>query len=370
MEKTEWLDKIADAIEVLAKDHDLSHEKHVFHFHPMYRAYLSKDSLVNIPRVFGNSTLRRWKMYWRKARKKNDFPETFEAYLPSDSVIFIRAEKLGLIALSSKKDAALKVFLNDYYTPLLDTEITALRAAEPLNFTPKVKGHGVTANNGYWSLTNFCSNERALGTLSNPEKYLLKNFFHLVMPSMTAYYQATSPEVLKLDDWMIEAAPSIEKHPSRIDLETLVVRIKEEAKKFQNVELLRSNIHFDLHAWNILLGEEKMNIIDWEGGFRGLVLLDFFDFSRKYIIANKILKARLGRFMRGKVASYPSVLRPAFKDFQEWSQAHYSITIPDGSEKLLIYIYALERTLLLFNARNIDRLRDERGFESFVFKNL
>ena len=365
MQDYDWLLEIVESIKEIRKQDEVV----TFHFHPMYRAYMGPDSSENIPRIFGASRLARWKRYGRKVRKKNSYPKTFHATLPADSIIFIRPEKKGIIALSAKEDMGLKIFFNDYYTPLLDKEIEALKVVQHLHFTPLVKGHGTTRNKGYWSLTNFCANTDALGLKADAEKFLLKNFMKLVMPGMTGFYQSMTPQKELLSQWLQRAKERANVHSSKSHLMELIAETEAESKAFPDFELLTSNIHFDLHAWNILSDHDQLSIIDWEGGFRGLVFIDFFDFSRRFLISHKWCAFFFKRFLKKK-GTYPRALKESFEGFRKWSLEKFAISIPAGAERLMILLYVLERTLILFEERALDRLRDRRAFEFMVFKEM
>src|SRR5690606_26630107 len=106
-------------------------------------------------------------------------------------------------------------------------------------------------------------------------------------------------------------------------------------------------LHYDLHAGNVLRDGDQYSIIDWEGSPRGLVLIDGLDFYR--------------RFAQKKRKRFSKVEEDIFKKFREWSAQHFDLYINEESKDLHFVIYAMERSMILWETRKVDRFQDKNG---------
>lgn len=164
---------------------------------------------------------------------------------------------------------------------LLKGEITLLKFLQDTSF----KTH--TANlidyGDKWIITSFCSNRDSLLQEKVPVAYLLENMHELIMEPMAKFYQTHNPQVLTLEEWLQEAKLRMSGHPNSELLNKLIAAIQKEMKGPDELKLLLVQLHFDLHAENILRDRDLISVIDWEVTTKGLALIDFFDFYRRYL---------------------------------------------------------------------------------------
>ena len=374
MTKSPWVVKIQAALSELASEFDSSLPETTFVFHPLYRVGVSEKSVENIEKIFGKSFLGRLRHYsgnlkkmdWLKYGRKK-----FVARLPSDSIIFFRSDKEGVIVASHEKQIAFKIFFDGPHIELLEEEIRTLKSFENTSFSPyvaKLLADGRTRNGGRWLVTNFCSNSEALTSRPHHERYLLRYFPMIVMPAMTQFYQSFSPRILSLERWLLETHYRIERHPSRKKLEVLIKKIAELSREFPDYEVVESRIHHDLHAGNILIDDNQTIIIDWEGSVRGLVLIDVFDFTRRFLQKSLWDKWHFSLYMRGIVKEPPILIKRSLRFYRNWSLINFKINIAPGSARLTFMIYAVERALILHELRGLDRFKDRKGIESWILK--
>lgn len=352
--------EVIEAISEIMEKVDPSVEENTFTFNSLYRVGMGPEGALSIPRIFGASKSRRLLQFAENLRKVKKPFKSFEARLPADSVIFYRTDKKGLIVASPKKDLVLKIFLDKPHIPLLQDEIRTLEHLQTTEFAPfaaKLKSYGEN-----WIVTNFSGNSKALQGMRNPEKYLIENYVSLLLPAMNLFYKAHPWRVMSLQEWIASACARMSAHPSKDLLQKLVDRIEKESQKFSDYQVLEGSIHHDLHAGNILLDENQVTIIDWEGGTRGLILIDILDFSRRYINRHKMVGQQFWKFIAGK-GELPNSVSTSFKNYANWSKETFNAHVPKGSERLTIYIYVIERSLLLYEKRKVDRLKDKSSFE-------
>lgn len=374
MTKSPWVAKIQSALCELANEYDPSVPETTFIFHPLYRVGVSEKSSKNIEQIFGESLLGRFRNYSGNLKKMDWLKyvgRTFKVRLPSDSIIFFRDDKEGVIIASHERQIVLKMFFSESHIGLLEEEIRALQSFEGTAFSPyvpKLLNHGRTSNGGQWLVTSFCSNTKALTNHQDHEKFILKNFSTIVMPAMTEFYKAYDPKVSPIDTWIKEALVRTENHPSRKKLTILIKKIALQAKKHHEYEVVESQIHHDLHAGNILIDEKQTVIIDWEGRVRGLVLIDILDFSRRFLQRHFYERMLFNLFMRGLLRKPPELVQRSFEYYQNWAWSNFRANIPMGSERLSFMIYAVERALILHEKRLVDRFKDKRGIEFNILK--
>lgn len=352
MDRAQWLEKVRIALEEI----NLSSSESVFKLHPLYRAGISRNSRKGIEAIFGESysglkNLR--KLDWLTA-------PSFRGKLPEDSVIFFRDDKEGLIAASYEKQFAFKIFFSEPYIGPLEAEIRTLKKIQETEFAqyaPKILNEGRTANGGRWLLTSFCPNRLNPQNKKLPEAYLLDELFPTILPALFKFYKGFNPEKIKLSDWLNEAEGRIKNHPEPDKLKILLNYIKTQIEHYGDFEVIRSNIHHDIHSGNILMSERNITIIDWESEVRGLILVDIFDFWRRYIQKKKL-----------PVLNPPKIIQNSFDQYREWMKTNFDVAIPQEAFKLHAAIYALERALLLFEKRRVNRLKDLSGMEYKILK--
>lgn len=372
MTKPAWVSKIQQALHELAMEYDPSAPESTFVFHPLYRVGVSEHSYQNIENTFGKSFFGRfrhnlgnlkkidWLLYSRKK---------FVARLPSDSIIFFRSDKEGVIIVSQEKNIALKMFFDEAHIHNLDEEIKSLRSFEKTSFAPyaaQVLGDGTTSNGGRWLVTSYCSNSWALTNRPYHEKFLLRYFPNFVMPPLTHLYKSYQPRKIPVETWIREAHERSINHPSRKKIESALKKISKLSAQSPGYEVLESRIHHDLHAGNILLDDNQIIIIDWELEVRGLVLVDIFDFARRYLQRHFLARIAFQFYLLGILKEPPMLIKRTLKFYRNWSLVNFKMNIPVGSEKLTFLVYAIERSLIYFEQRKLDRLKDRKGFEKRI----
>lgn len=373
MGKSAWVLEIQNALNELILKEDPSSTVRSFKFHPLYRVGITCESTGKIELIFGKSFWWRLKNFSGNLKKLDWIKYLFSSFtapIASDSIIFFRADKQGLIIASHQKKAVLKIFLNKDSIQLLEDEIRTLEQLQNTSFAAhaaKILDHGTTSNGARWLATSFYSNTSSLRNHFFPERYLLKMFPTLIMPPMTDFYKSHEVKTFSIEEWMDSALKRLASHPSQNLLLGLMEVIRYDAKRFPSYKLIESQIHHDLHAGNILVDDTKAIFIDWKGSIRGLVLIDVFDFMRRYLRRHACGFFFFKLFMKDKAPLHKDIL-PAFEFFREWTNKSFGVNVPVGSERLTILIYILERTLLLFEKRNVDRMKDKRGFEFQTIK--
>lgn len=368
-----WIAQIQLALEELAAEYDPSVPEATFVFHPLYRVGVSENSYSSIEKIFGKSFLGRFRHYSGNLKKLDWAKYVFKRFiakLPSDSIVFFRDDKEGVIIASHEKNFALKMFFNKAHISLLEEEIKTLKDFKTTSFSPyvaKLLGEGTTSNGGRWLVTSFCSNSLALTNRRDHVKYLLQHFPLIVMPPMTEFYRTFSPRIIPVNSWINEAFTRAEGHPSRNKIETLLRKISQEAVRFPGYAVIESKIHHDLHAGNILIDDNQTIIIDWEGQVRGLVLVDILDFSRRYLQKSIWAKFCFWLFMKGILKEPSSLVKKSLSFYRNWNLVNYEVRLADDSGRLSFMIYAVERALILFEKRKVDRFNDRNGFENKIF---
>jgi thiamine kinase-like enzyme len=359
------VDEILKAVEELK----LTNRKNTFIFSHLYQAYIGEDSAQNILNVFGKSLFWRLRNHYRNLRHFK-FQSSLEMSLPDDSVIFFKKDKNGFIVASLKENIALKIFLNPHHVELLEAEIAILKKIRQTSFqsyTATLLDEGTTLNNARWMKTSYLGNALSLQNVRDPDEYLLAHFKEIVLPGLTEYYRVNGFQIIPLSDWISEVEKRIKKHPSSNKLQTLLDELAKESLSLTELKLLRSHIHHDLHAGNILRDERGAALIDWEGGISGLVVIDFLDFIRRFIKKHPSQRKHYQALLTKK-HPLPPHLRLQHEIYRNWLQEKFSITPYPDTDRLEIIIYVIERSLILYEARKLDRFDDKKGIENFVFK--
>ena len=289
-----------------------------------------------------------------------------------DMELHWRHHKKGFIAISRAKNMVLKIFLDPKDIERLDHEGTNLEMFQGGPFrehVPEYLGSGSTSQGAGWLLTTFCpdpSFEKQKGI----ESFLLKHMDKYFYPAMTKLYTAHGFKTFPAEVWLKEAKSRAEKHPSQAVIKKLIAKIESELNTFPDYHVVETHIHHDLHKGNILSAEGRLTIIDWEGMIRGLVLVDTFDFPKRYLKKNKFQFFLFSLYLKGLLKHPPRAVRDFFSQFQEWAQAEFAATVPDGSLKVSFMIYVLERCLNTWEGRKVDRLKNKKDFEYKMLKSL
>jgi len=323
----------------------------------LYRIAAGREASKSIPLVFGESKFWRLKHHGKNIRKKPPF-KSIKLRLPADSIIFYRDDKEGIIAVSPEKNFVLKIFRDPPHILLLNREIETLKKIKGSDFekfSTTYLNDGTTANGARWVMTDFRSNENSLKNYFNFEKNWLAISYTEIMPRMSAFYKINSPQFVKVSEWVENAQKRLESHP---EAKKLAEGLKRISKDDLNIEILTSINHFDLHTGNVLRSREgEYSIIDWEGCYPAPVVIDAFDFLRRYLQKNR------GEFKNFKVLS-----DDIFKKYQNWLREHFNQEVPFESKDLHFLIYAIERTLFFWEIAQINRLSDKRAVEKFILE--
>lgn len=371
-----WISCLEKALCELAQEYDPAAAITAFAFHPLYRVGVARESFDHIEKLFGKSCWGRLKHYSGNLARL-DWPQyvgkKWQVPLPKDSIIFFKDDKEGVIVASHEKQIVLKLFFNPQSVELLEKEIETLKSIMETPFAPysvQLLGEGKTSNGARWFVSQFCSNTLSIKNEPFPERFLLKQFPHMIMPAMTEFYKAHPFEVQPLAQWLKSAEERINNHPAQGLLKKLIQAIKREEQKFPRYDVLHAHIHHDLHAGNILRDEKQMVIIDWEGNVRGLVLVDIWDFSRRYMRAHRLTRFMFWLYLKGIVKGLPKLVKKSLDFYRQWMAENFLAQVPEGSERLSMLLYVLERTLIIYELRGLDRMKDKKGFEAQVMSSL
>lgn len=317
-----------------------------FHYNPLYRVGVGKKSKLDF--IFGNKR----KAPLKNLRKFRYF--SIEAPFPEDSIIFFQPTRERLIIASPSEGKVFKISTSSFQLALRDNEISLLKHLEKSEFAPhSAKLLEVGPN---WIVTSFCSNEDSLLNLPDLDLTLMKTMDPLIMDPMAKFYKAYSPERVKLSDWLDKAVIRSEGHPEHEKLLRVISHLRSENK---NDEVLRGQLHLDLHAGNILKAGEQVVVIDFEVTHPGLILIDYFDFYRRYL--NKTKKEQKSFFTFLARKGKPSAeLQAFYSKYQQWLK-QFSV---EATELDMVFkIYALERVLIYWDKWKDNRLKDKKGLE-------
>lgn len=294
------------------------------------------------------------------------------ARLPEDSILHLRPNKKGLIAVSPKKNLVLKIFLDPKDISRLELEARNLNLFQESSFkehVPKLLGEGSSKNGAGWVETDVCL-DPSFEKKRNAEKYLLKHMDKYFYPVMTKLYVNHGFEVIEAKNWLNEARTRIANHPSKSRLEKLVQLIEAELKRFPEYKVVKTHIHHDLHRGNILTRKDHITIIDWEGMIKGLVLVDVFDFPKRVMKKSKLTEMIFFLYLKGYLKSPPGVVKSFFLNFRIWMDSTFQVRIPEESVKLSFMLYLLERALNSFEGRGVDRFKHRKDFDYKMLSTL
>lgn len=266
----------------------------------------------------------------------------FELHVPEDAEIYLRPEKTGVIVVAPKEKKVLKLFLNKTSVEQLDREIEVLKkvsGTEFEQFTNRFISCGV-AGEGRWLLVEFMQQERTID-----ENYLFENARD-IMDKMAIFYKLYGYKTVLASEWLIGVDKDIEKHPKAADLYKVKRLIEEELKRVGDVPLVISTLHADLHKENIMLTKNGAKIFDWEGTTESLVLMDYFDFLRRYLATHETEGKEFLNDLSKNIIEIPR-FHDFFEKFRSWYQLHFNVEASRDQMRLLFYIYGLDRTCSL-----------------------
>lgn len=273
----------------------------------------------------------------------------FELHVPADAEIYLRPEKTGIIVVAPKEKKVLKLFLEKTSVKQLDQEIAVLKKVSGTDFEQYTNRFISSSQigDGKWLLVEYMKQEKPID-----EKYLFENAYSL-MSKMSSFYKIYGIKNIPASEWLKNIDNDIQKHPKSSDLFVVKDLIQKEIAKVGDVELVISTLHADLHKENIMLTKDGEKIFDWEGTCESLVLMDYFDFFRRYLANNgestHIFKevVKNDRF---------------FSYFRSWYQLNFGFELDQEKMKLLFLVYALDRTCSLMRL-NPPRYTKEHLYE-------
>lgn len=335
-------------------------------FDPSYGCYRGTHSHEAIPLIFGKRGSRQVRK-WIKSIL-NPFlksPPPFVCRAPRDAVVFFRPHKKGLILVSKDSDLVVKIFFQEEFSRLLKNETETLEYLKTTGFSkflPIVRGSGEMEGGGFWQATHFYSNDLSLSSLRNKNAFLLRDIKDFVLSPMTEYYRAYPLRKVSFSQRLTELEKELSKAPFYPQVLPILETLKEEARSL-DFEVCIGQIHFDLHAGNMLWNGRDLRIIDFEGSTGGLIFLDAFDFYRRYMEGSSLESFRFWRSVKRG-----SPLPPHFKEFltrvNRWLGTELGCgPIPEEGAMMMLKLYALERLWLLFKLKSMDRFSDINGFE-------
>lgn len=303
-----------------------------FRFNPLYRVGTGRST--NLDFTFG--THRKFPL--KNLRKLKYF--SIEAPFPDDSVIFFQPTRQRLIVASESEGKVFKISTSEFQLALKDGEVKLLKHLEKSEFAPHTAK--LLAEGSNWIVTSFCSNRDSLLNIPNVEEYLMEHMDYLIMGPMAKFYRAHELKKIKLSDYLAHAKVRASGHPG----ESTILNFISKLENVKEIELLHGQLHFDLHAGNILKDGNQVTIIDWEVTQPGLILVDYFDFYRRYLNKTK--------------DQSPERLNTFHAKYQKWLRP---FGVEATSAELSMKLYALERTLMYWDKWKQNRLNDKKSLE-------
>lgn len=364
MKNEQWFQEVIHSLKEIKSSYWKGFEESTFHFSPLYRVAIGADGASNIPYLFGRSVWGRWRNHFKNLRSLKSF--SFKAPLPSDSIIFLQQKRKRFIIVSRKENLALKISVSEDQLSLLKFEVELMSFMNQSAFSQysiKLLDHGTN-----WIINSFAPNRDALINKTDPELFLLKHINHVAMDPMGKFYEARGIEKLDIQEWLQEARKRAEGHP-RIDLiEKVIKHIEIERQKLPHFQLLKVQLHMDLHARNILFDQGDVRFIDWEVTTRGLAIVDYFDFYRRILKKDKNELVEFLSFLKGE-GDKTHLFKQFGKDLKEW-HLRLGVNLSEDYELIFILLYSLERTLIYFEKWGENRLKDKKGFEFLIANTL
>lgn len=345
MKNEPWFKEILSNMEYW-KDLPLS----TFYYHPLYKVGVGKET--NLDYTFGKKR----KLPLKNLRKFKFF--TFQAQFPEDSVIFLQPSRQRIIISSQKHNRVYKISTSPSQLSLKDAEIDLLKDLEKSEFAPhsaKLVDYGDN-----WIVTTFCPNRDSVNYKTDKEKYLLDHSDTLIMEPMAKFYRSRGLQKLNIIQWKEEVRAKLKNHPLEQQLVTKIDKIK------NDFHVLKSQIHLDLHSGNFLIDNDHVTIIDWEISHPGLVLIDFFDFYRRFLNKDKFEKKLFSEYLKGKKPASGNLL-VFYNKYKKWLK-QFDIQAEDL--RFIILLYSLERTAIYWEKWKENRLSDQKGFEKIIIDSL
>lgn len=351
------MQNIIEAVEAIIQKERPHISVNEFSYSKLYRVGQGESASKSIPLVFGDSLYWRLKHHLKNIRKSSPFKK-ISLRLPSDAVIFYRDDKEGIIAASPEHNFVLKIFRDPPHILLLNREIETLKkikGSEFEKFSTTYFNDGTTVNGARWVLTDFRGNENSLKNYTNFEKNWLDISYLEIMPRMAEFYKLNDPTFITVEEWLEKTRDRIKSHP---EVQRLGQGLDRVSSFHFSFEILTSINHYDLHTGNVLRNSKNdYSVIDWEGCYPGPVVIDAFDFLRRYLQKN-----------RSEYSRFEKLSEEIFLNYQEWVREHFSAGIAPQTKDVHFLIYAIERTLFFWEIAQINRLSDKRAVEKFILE--
>lgn len=344
---------VLNSLDEILSTHFPQAQNKVFNYSKIYQVFAGEKSGEAIPHVFGKSRLWRLKLHYKNIRKKTSCP-SIKTKLPEDAIIFYREDKEGVIAVSHEQNFIIKMFMDKSHLPLIEREILALRKIKGSafeEFSSSYIDDGVTSDGARWVMTDFRSNSDSLKNHLDFEKNWLDISYQEIMPRMSRFYQINDHKFISRQTWIDQTLPRVETHPESIFLKKALEHISDD----DSAIILESIVHFDLHTGNVLHSDGHYSIIDWEGSFKAPVVIDAFDFMRRYLQKNQ-----------RAYKQFDQISHDVFSQYQEWVLKYFKQEIPSVSYWDHFLIYAIERALFFWETAKINRFNDKRSIEKFI----
>ena len=75
-------------------------------------------------------------------------------------------------------------------------------------------------------------------------------------------------------------------------------------------------------------------------------------------------------YLKGIVKGLPKLVKKSMDFYRQWMAGNFLAQVPEGSERLSMLLYVLERTLIIYELRGLDRMKDKKGFEAQVMSSF
>ena len=296
----------------------------------------------------------------RKLVHANSFFHIFSKELtlnaPMDSVIHLRPEKSGVIVVSKAEGKVLKLFTKPEAIKQLDREIEVLKKVKDsafAKFTNHYLDSGTTENGSRWVFVEYLDVTKQLDV-----ETLFRDSFK-IMNEMKEFYLVCGYKKINVTTWLSAIEEDIRRHPRKNDLMKVKDWILKEQSIHGDIELIQGHLHGDLQKDNVVVTPDGYKIIDWEGTCEGLILVDYFDFLRRFL--NKNDPSPFWSFLRGK-ESLSNEFLVFIEELIFWHKEHFSNSLKVENISMLFMIYALERTVQLGRSER-DDIPDKHTFE-------
>lgn len=341
--------EILQALEEIYPEVNLDLGSSAFPWNPTYQVAARAESQATIKHIFGESVLGRMKNFGRNTFKLKKPFRKIEARFPQDAVIFYKPGRERLIMASKSRNLLLKLVVKKDQFVLFDEEVKLLKSLENTEFSSHVSqvvAGGITSNEVRWIATTLGDNSESLQNFFGPEKNLLKNAEDIILKPMAKFYQLNDLKRIKLHAWLELASVRVQNNPNRDQL----LKFIEKINAYPDTDLLEGQLHFDLHAGNILFDGKKSTFIDWEVTHRGLILVDVYDAYRR-VLNTSWWEER--KFFKGVES----------ENLRKLTESYHRVFNVSSESKLNMMLYALERTLIYQEKWQANRLGQTKGIE-------